>query len=95
MAIRAVVFDIGGVLEITPDLGITRQWEIRLGLVAGELHERMFVDDSEACVAGARESGLHAVRYQDNAQAINEIEALLSPGGTVDPELSHDRTQAT
>jgi hypothetical protein len=69
MAIRAVVFDIGGVLEITPDLGITRQWEIRLGL--------------------------HAVRYQDNAQAINEIEALLSPGGTVEPELSHDRTQAT
>ena len=41
MAIRAVVFDIGGVLEITPDLGITRQWETRLGLAAGELDERM------------------------------------------------------
>jgi FMN phosphatase YigB (HAD superfamily) len=165
MAIRAVVFDIGGVLEITPDLGITRQWEIRLGLAAGELDERMhdawrggsigtitlddvhralrarlglderqlaafmanlwreylgtpnteligyvrrlrpryrtgilsnsFVDDSEACVAGARESGLHAVRYQDNAQAIDEIEALLSSAGTVEAELSHDRTQAT
>jgi hypothetical protein len=55
----------------------------------------VFVDDSEACIAGARESGLHAVRYQDNLQAIDEIEALLSPGGTVEPELSHDRTQAT
>jgi hypothetical protein len=44
MAIRAVVFDIGGVLEIIPeppDLGITRQWEIRLGLAVGELDERM------------------------------------------------------
>jgi hypothetical protein len=34
MAIRAVVFDIGGVLEITPDLGVTPMWETRLGLPA-------------------------------------------------------------
>ena len=41
MAIRALVFDIGGVLEITPDLGVTRLWETRLGLPAGEIDERM------------------------------------------------------
>ena len=41
MAIRAVVFDIGGVLEITPDLGVTRLWEARLGLADGGLDERM------------------------------------------------------
>jgi putative hydrolase of the HAD superfamily len=41
MTIRAVVFDIGGVLEITPDLGITELWENRLGLRAGELNQRM------------------------------------------------------
>jgi epoxide hydrolase-like predicted phosphatase len=41
MVIRAVVFDIGGVLEITPDLGVTRRWEARLGLPAGGLDERM------------------------------------------------------
>ena len=41
MAIRAVVFDIGGVLEITPDLGVDRRWETRLGLPAGEMGERM------------------------------------------------------
>ncbi len=40
MAIRAVVFDIGGVLEITPDLGIGRRWEARLGLDAGGLGAR-------------------------------------------------------
>jgi hypothetical protein len=41
MVIRAVVFDIGGVLEITPDLGVIPTWETRLGLPAGELSERM------------------------------------------------------
>jgi epoxide hydrolase-like predicted phosphatase len=41
MAIRAVVLDIGGVLEITPDLGVVPMWEARLGLSAGELSERM------------------------------------------------------
>ena len=49
MVIRAVVFDIGGVLEITPDLGVIPMWESRLGLLAGELSERMsdaFVDGS-------------------------------------------------
>lgn len=41
VTIRAVVFDIGGVLEITPDLGVHRLWEVRLGLAAGEMDERM------------------------------------------------------
>ena len=41
MTIRAVVFDIGGVLEITPDLGVTRLWETRFGLPTGELDELM------------------------------------------------------
>jgi epoxide hydrolase-like predicted phosphatase len=200
MVIRAVVFDIGGVLEIDPDLGIIPMWESRLGLRAGELSERMrvafaagnigtiteddvhqalkdrlgldeqqaaafmadiwrqylgtpntqlieyarllrpryrtgilsnsfvgarekeqaaygfedlvddivysheagmskpdpriyalactrlgvrpdetvFVDDTDYCVAGAREVGMHAVRYLDNTQVIREIEVLLA-----------------
>jgi hypothetical protein len=40
----------------------------------------VFLDDVEACVAGARDAGIHAVRYEDNTQAIAEIEkALASP----------------
>lgn len=200
MAIRAVVFDIGGVLEIIPDLGVTELWETRLRLPAGELSKRMhdiwasggigtitqdgvhqaitdrlgldgqqlaafmadiwreylgtantelieymrrlrpryrtgilsnsfvgarerqraaygfedlvdeivysheagmskpdprvyalicapldlraqetvFLDDADRCVDGAREAGIHAVRYQDNAQAIEAIEKLLT-----------------
>lgn len=41
MAIKAIVFDIGGVLEITPDLGIDTQWEKKLNLETGELFERL------------------------------------------------------
>jgi epoxide hydrolase-like predicted phosphatase len=200
MVIRAVVFDIGGVLEITPDLGVDRRWETRLGLPDGEILARMrdvwqggsigtitlddvhealgdrlglddqtlaqymadlwreylgtantelieyarglrpryrtgivsnsfvgarereqaaygfedlveevvyshevgfskpdpriyalictrlnvppeemvFVDDSDVCVAGARDAGIHAIRYQSSAQTIAEIEKLLT-----------------
>ncbi len=200
VAIRAVVFDIGGVLVIAPDLGAGRRWEDRLGWPAGELEQRMravwrggsigaitlddvhqairerlgldeqqlaefmadlwheylgtanteiiefarqlrprfrtgilsnsfvgareqeraaygfedlvdelvysheagmskpdpgiyalacarldvrpeemaFLDDTEVCVAGAREAGIHAVHYRNNTQAIEEIEKLIA-----------------
>jgi len=41
MTIRAIVFDIGGVLEITPDLGVTARWEQQLGLMPGEMDQRL------------------------------------------------------
>ena len=46
MAIRAVVFDVGGVLELdaigsSMDIGLDARWEQRLGLEAGELDRRM------------------------------------------------------
>src|SRR5437588_9903488 len=46
MAIRAVVFDIGGVLELdaiesSVDIGLDARWEQRLGLSPGELDRRM------------------------------------------------------
>ena len=41
MGFRAVVFDIGGVLEFTPPMGMAEKWAERLGLVPGELPERL------------------------------------------------------
>ena len=41
MAFRAVVFDIGGVLEFTPPLGTAGKWEDRLGLPPGSLANRL------------------------------------------------------
>ena len=40
----------------------------------------VFVDDYGPCVDGARRAGIHAVLYEDNAQAIKDIETLLSAG---------------
>lgn len=41
MTIRAVVFDIGGVLEINPERVAPQRWEARLGLPAGAISERL------------------------------------------------------
>lgn len=41
MTVRAVVFDIGGVLESETDYGVIGKWEAVLGLDAGELDGRL------------------------------------------------------
>lgn len=41
MAVRAVVFDVGGVLEHRIDTNLEGRWEERLGLEPGEFFERM------------------------------------------------------
>lgn len=41
MTIKAIVFDIGGVLEITPNLGVDEKREQKLNLKSGELNERL------------------------------------------------------
>ena len=64
MAIRAVVFDIGGVFEITPDLGVTQLWEARLELPAGELNKRMH----DAWAGGS----IGAITEDDVDQAISD-----------------------
>jgi len=41
MTIKAIAFDIGGVLEITPNLGVDSKWEQKLNLTPGQLNERL------------------------------------------------------
>ncbi len=41
MTAVCVVFDVGGVLEITPETGWTQRWEERLELPPGTVNERM------------------------------------------------------
>ncbi len=71
MTIQAVVFDIGGVLEITPDLGVTEMRESRLGLVTGELNKRM----ADAWRGGA----IGAISEDDVHQAVTERLGLNPP----------------
>jgi epoxide hydrolase-like predicted phosphatase len=47
----------------------------RLGVQPGEM---IFLDDVPRNIAAAREYSIHGVLFQDNAQAIAEIEALLA-----------------
>ncbi len=66
MTIKAVVFDIGGVLEVTPRSlrDVSEAWESRLGLAHGELNERM----ADAWHGG----GIGAVSEQEVHQALTE-----------------------
>ena len=38
----------------------------------------VFLDDVPRNIAAARDHGIHGVLFQDNAQAIRDIEALLA-----------------
>lgn len=40
--VRAVLFDIGGILELTPDTGWRARWEARLGVEPGGIDRRLF-----------------------------------------------------
>lgn len=42
MSIRAIVFDIGGVLEMTPRMGITEKWENVFQMQPGELDKKLY-----------------------------------------------------
>ncbi len=44
--------------------------------------EAVLLDDTEACVTGARAVGMTAVRFVENEQALDELEALLRHGAS-------------
>jgi epoxide hydrolase-like predicted phosphatase len=73
MAARAVVFDIGGVLEVPTDTALDGRWERRLGLRPGEFFERL------------RQSGLGTdanlgrCSEAEFAQALGRLYALEQP----------------
>ncbi len=55
-----------------------RIYALTCGRLRVEPAQMAFLDDSELCVDGARHAGIHAVLYQDNSQAIRDIEKLLA-----------------
>ena len=66
MPIRAVVFDIGGVLELTEPGSLVRIWAPRLGLSPGEMNSRL---------AGVAEAG--AIGTISEQQAGQQIAGIL------------------
>ena len=61
-----------------PDRRIYERTWRRLGV---QPREMLFLDDVEPNILAARECGIHAIHFQDNAQAIAEIEACLRKQG--------------
>jgi putative hydrolase of the HAD superfamily len=57
-----------------------RIYQLALDKLGCEPEEVVFLDDAPGCVEGAREIGMHAILFQENSQAIAEIEALLQTG---------------
>ncbi|MEO5663163.1 MAG: hypothetical protein ABIR39_07755 [Nocardioides sp.] len=60
MEIKAVVFDIGGVLEIIDDSIFPGPWPARLGLTEAEFGSHLLPLAAEAAVGGLTESELNA-----------------------------------
>jgi putative hydrolase of the HAD superfamily len=59
MTIRAIVFDIGGVLEFAPRIGITEKWEGLLGLQADELDKRLYEVWKGGSIGAITEADVH------------------------------------
>jgi len=71
MAIRAITFDIGGVLEFTPRTGWIERWEAQLQLPPGDFEERL----GEVWAAGS----LGMISLKDVEERIGMILKLESP----------------
>jgi epoxide hydrolase-like predicted phosphatase len=59
VTIKAVTFDVGGVLEITQPLGVAERWEDRLGLGRGELEERLGAVFAAGSLGALTEAEVH------------------------------------
>ena len=54
-----------------------RFYELACARLGVEPVEMIFLDDREVCVDGARALGIHAIQFEDTAQSIAAIEAIL------------------
>ena len=72
MAIKAVVFDIGGILEIIPEGGdptsrfpqMMARWEEKLGMQHGSLGARVLAMDARLTAAG-KDAGIGTITYDE------------------------------
>jgi putative hydrolase of the HAD superfamily len=74
---EAVVDDLAYSHEVgvaKPDREIYDLAAVRLGVAPGEI---AFLDDSAACVDGARAAGWHAVRHEVTEHSIAAVEAVI------------------
>ncbi|HET6703958.1 HAD family phosphatase [Amycolatopsis sp.] len=78
MAIRAVVFDIGGVLEITGPMDFTRTWETKLGLAPDEIRSRLADMWAAGAVGGVTEAALREATAERLGIATAEVDLMMA-----------------
>ena len=78
MAFRAVVFDIGGVLEFTPPMGMAEKWEDLLGLGRGEVPERLGPVFEAGNVGALTEAEIHTRIGQILALDPGAVDAFMA-----------------
>lgn len=78
MSIRAIIFDVGGVLSRTEDFTLHRQWETRLGLSEGELAYHIFENEvaRKATLGTATPDEVWQTVGQRLALSASDLEAL-------------------
>jgi putative hydrolase of the HAD superfamily len=70
MTVRAVVFDIGGVLEVPTDINLDGRWERRLGLRPGKFFDRLRRSGL------GRDANLGRISEADFAQVLGRLYGL-------------------
>jgi putative hydrolase of the HAD superfamily len=78
MPIRAVVFDIGGVLELTASTGWAEKWEARLNLRPGELHTRLHSVWSAGSIGAISEADIHTRIGEITGMSTAQVDGLMA-----------------
>jgi putative hydrolase of the HAD superfamily len=91
--VRAVILDIGGVLECTPRTGYVQAWERELGLAAGELERRMFDVFRGGSLGTVSEQQVHAALVERLGLSATDLDRFMADVweeylGTLNAELS-------
>lgn len=92
MSIRAVVFDIGGVLLRIQDRGYHRKWETTLGLAEGALGKEIYVSEvSSRATLGQASVGdvwqYVTLMFSLNTEQVEELRRDFSATEVMDEEL--------
>ncbi|WP_345365902.1 HAD family phosphatase [Actinoallomurus liliacearum] len=78
MVVRAVVFDIGGVLEITPKMDFDQRWEKRLGFAPGEIGGRMADVWAAGAVGTITEDDVHRAVRERLGLSEQQVDELMA-----------------
>lgn len=91
--LRAVVFDIGGVLELTPPTGHVARWEEAHGLAPGEMDERLGDVFRAGSLGSITLDDVHAAMEQRLGVSVEDVEDFMAGVweeylGTLNTELA-------